>query len=106
MNQDLLAKVTTGLADAIGSDCGLGARVRLDFGADGSVLIDARGVPNRITNEPGDADCTLQIAIADFVDMAQGRLNGTAAFMTGRLTIRGDMALAVRFGGVLRRKEG
>ncbi len=104
MNQDLLNKVTTGLADAIGEDCGLGARVRLDFGPYGTVLIDARDVPNRVTNEAGDADCTLQISIGDFVEMAQGRLNGTAAFMTGRLKIKGDMALAVRFGTMLRKQ--
>lgn len=104
MNQELLTRVTAGLAEAIGSDCGLGARVRLDFGADGMILIDARGVPNRVTNEQAEADCTLQIAIGDFVEMAQGRLNGTTAFMTGRLKIKGDMALAIRFGGVLKRK--
>lgn len=104
MNRELLAKVTSGLADAIGRDCGLDARVRLDFGDDGIVLVDARGVPNRVTNEAGDADCTLHIAIGDFVEMAQGRLNGTMAFMTGRLKIKGDMALAVRFGSVLSKK--
>lgn len=103
MNSELLAKVTTGLADAVGADCGLGARVRLDFGDDGTVLIDGRAVPNRVSNEAGDADCTLKIGIGDFVDMAQGRLSGTTAFMTGRLKIKGDMALAVRFGNVLKK---
>jgi putative sterol carrier protein len=104
MNRELLDKVTAGLVQAIGRDSGLNACIRLDFGPDGGVLIDGRTVPNRIANEPGDADCTLQIAIADFVEMAQGRLNGTTAFMTGRLKIKGDMALAVRFGNVLRKK--
>ncbi len=104
MNRGLLDKVTAGLVQAIGDDSGLDARVRLDFGPDGTVLIDGRSTPNRVTNEPGDADCTLQIAIADFVEMAQGQLSGTTAFMTGRLKIRGDMALAVRFGSVLKKK--
>lgn len=104
MNQELLTKVTAGLAGAIGEDCGLNGRVRLDFGPDGTVLVDARARPNRVTSDGGEADCTLQIAIADFVEMAQGRLNGTTAFMTGRLKIRGDMALAVRFGNVLKKK--
>lgn len=104
MNRELLEKVTTGLADVVGGNCGLDARVRLDFGPDGTVLIDGRSMPNRVTNDAGDADCTLQIAIDDFVEMAQGRLNGTSAFMTGQLKIKGDMALAVRFGAVLKKK--
>jgi putative sterol carrier protein len=40
--------------------------------------------------------CTVIIAAADFVNLASGKLNPTAAFMSGKLKIKGDMAQAMR----------
>ena len=39
---------------------------------------------------------TLSMAAGDYVDLAEGRLNGQAAFMTGKLKIQGDMGLALK----------
>jgi putative sterol carrier protein len=38
----------------------------------------------------------LKMKLADFVAMAEGRLNGQEAFMTGRLRIEGDMAFMMQ----------
>ena len=38
---------------------------------------------------------------ADFVDLATGKLDGTA-FMSGKLKVRGDMGLAMKLQGILR----
>ncbi len=39
---------------------------------------------------------TLTMSAPDWVDMAHGKLNGQTAFMTGKLKLKGDMALAMR----------
>lgn len=43
---------------------------------------------------------TLTMAASDFLDVANGKLNGQAAFMTGKLKIAGDMSLAMKIGAI------
>ena len=91
-----LEKVTNGLKEKVGEDCGLGASVKFDFGDDGLLFLDATQVPNVVNNEDGEAQCTMTISISDFIDMASGELNGTTAFMTGKLKLQGDMGIAMK----------
>jgi putative sterol carrier protein len=42
------------------------------------------------------------MADTDFVDLATGKLDGTAAFMSGKLKIKGDMGLAMKLQSILR----
>ena len=46
-------------------------------------------------------DCTLNIGTEDFLNMVSGNLNGTQAFMTGRLKISGNMGLALKLQSIL-----
>lgn len=46
-------------------------------------------------------DCTLQLSSEDFEKMARGNLNGTQAFMSGKLKIKGNMGLALKLQDVL-----
>lgn len=48
-----------------------------------------------------EADCTLTMSGADFKDMVEGNLNGTKAFMSGRLKIKGNMGLALKLQQIL-----
>lgn len=48
-----------------------------------------------------EADCTLQLSSDDFEKMARGNLNGTQAFMSGKLKIKGNMGLALKLQDVL-----
>ena len=96
-----LQQVTEGMRERVGEDCGLGASVKWDFG-DGTFLhLDASQVPNVVSNEDGDADCTLKISMDDFLAMTAGELDGTTAFMSGKLKIEGDMGIAMKLQGVL-----
>jgi putative sterol carrier protein len=54
---------------------------------------------------PGAAEnpnTTISMKDTDFVDLATGKLDGTAAFMSGKLKIKGDMGLAMKLQGILR----
>jgi putative sterol carrier protein len=48
-----------------------------------------------------DADVTMTADTDTFRAILDGNLNPTAAFMTGRLRIAGDMGAAMRLGSVL-----
>ena len=48
-----------------------------------------------------DADCTISCDEPDFVDIVEGRRHLVTAYMQGRVRIRGDMALAQKFHGLL-----
>ncbi|CAC5414625.1 Hydroxysteroid dehydrogenase-like protein 2 [Mytilus coruscus] len=45
---------------------------------------------------PGGADCEMTLDSADFSKMFKGELKAVAAFMSGKLKIKGDMALAMK----------
>ena len=76
-----------------------GKRVKLDFGADGTVMLD--GVAQNVTEEDGAADTTIKVAWADWEAMAAGQLDGMTAFMQGKLKVEGDMGNAMQLQGVL-----
>ncbi|WP_096273961.1 SCP2 sterol-binding domain-containing protein [Paucisalibacillus globulus] len=46
-------------------------------------------------------DCTLVMVKEDFLSMARVDLNGTKAFMSGRLKIKGNMGLALKLQEIL-----
>ena len=81
-----------------------GKRVKLDFGADGVVMLD--GVAQNVTDEDGAADTTIKVAWADWEAMSSGQLDGMTAFMQGKLKVEGDMGNAMQLQGVLAKLRG
>ncbi len=63
----------------------------------GAVIIDANGA--RLGDD--ETDVTLTASPDVFQSMLAGDLNPTAAFMTGKLSVDGDMGAAMRLGGLL-----
>ena len=51
-----------------------------------------------------DADCTISCDEPDFVDIVEGRRQLITSHMQGRVKIRGDMALAQKFHGLVSAK--
>lgn len=96
-----LQEITDGMRERVGDNCGLGATIKFDFGLDGIVMLDAVTVPNVVSNDEADADCVLTISISDFVAMVEGELDGTSAFMMGKLKVDGDMGIAMKLQGIL-----
>jgi putative sterol carrier protein len=98
-----LEQITNGIRERVGEDCGLGASLKFDFGDDGIVVLDATQVPNVVGNDDQPTDCTMRIALDDFIAMTQGELDGMTAFMMGKLKIEGDMGVAMKLQSVLKR---
>lgn len=48
------------------------------------------------------ADCTLIMSLASFRKFLIGKLSGTAAFMTGKLKIKGDIGRAMKLEKILK----
>ena len=44
----------------------------------------------------GQADVTMTMTTNDFIQMFAGKLNATSAFMSGKLKIKGNLALAMK----------
>lgn len=64
---------------------------------EGAIMLDGNGA--RAADEP--ADVTLSADAETFQGLLAGDLNPTAAFMQGRLTVDGDMGLAMQLGAAL-----
>jgi putative sterol carrier protein len=76
-----------------------GKRVKLDFGSEGTIMLD--GQANQVSEDDGTADTTIKVAWDDWQQMAAGQLDGMTAFMTGKLKVEGDMSNAMQLQGVL-----
>lgn len=71
-----------------------GKKVKLDFGSSGRIFLD--GVANQVTQADDPADTTVQMSFEDFSAMADGKLDPTMAFMSGKLKVLGDMGTAMQ----------
>ena len=76
-----------------------GKRVKLDFGSEGTVMLDGAG--QQVTEEDGPADTTIKVSWEDWQAMSDGKLDGMTAFMQGKLAVEGDMSNAMQLQGVL-----
>jgi putative sterol carrier protein len=71
-----------------------------DGGAYHIVLKDGTGDAG--AGAPDSPNTTISMSADDFVGLATGKLDPTMAFMTGKLKVRGDMALAMKLQNLLR----
>jgi putative sterol carrier protein len=95
------------MGSAIGPNSGLGGTLKFDFGEPGSVYIDGKSTPNTVADGDGkSADCTISVGLDTFDKMIKGELDGTSAFMQGKLRVAGDMGLAMKLGPILQKARG
>ena len=74
----------------------------LDLKGEGFIHINGTSV----TNDDAPADCTVIVSKADLEAIAQGALDPTTAFMTGKLKINGDMSVAMALQPLLTSAKG
>ena len=76
---------------------GLPGTAKFVISGEGALMIDAAGV--RAGDEA--ADVTITADRETFEGLMSGNVNPTAAFMQGKLSIDGDMGLAMQLGAAL-----
>ncbi|MEP2533288.1 SCP2 sterol-binding domain-containing protein [Shimia sp.] len=92
----IVADAVKALTEKLSGDAFDGS-AKFEIEGEGSLVIDADGV--RASDE--DTDVTLSADVDTFQSILEGDLNPTAAFMSGKLTVDGDMGAAMRLGSVL-----
>lgn len=98
---DVIAAAVSLLSGKLDSFDGIARFVIED---EGSIIVDGAGV--RAGGDDGDdegeaADVTLTASRETFESILDGSTSATAAFMSGRLKIDGDMGAAMRLGSAL-----
>jgi len=76
-----------------------GKKVKFDFTDAGKIFLD--GGANTVSTDDNPADTTIKMKLEDFVAMAEGKLDPTAAFMQGKLRVEGDMGVAMQLQSVM-----
>ncbi len=70
---------------------------KFDVAEVGAIVMDSSGA--RVADE--DTDVTLSADADTFQAIFDGDMNPTSAFMTGKLTVDGDMGMAMKLASVL-----
>ena len=84
---------------------GLDAVIQFDLSGDGGGVWHCAIKDGACTVAGGAHDAptmTLSMEAADYVGLISGELDGTVAFMSGKLRIDGDMSLAMRMQSLFR----
>ncbi len=94
---DIVEKAVTAL-NAKMQD-GFDGTAKFEIEDEGEILVDGSGA--RKATPEDEAECTLTASAETFESILSGEMNPTAAFMSGKLAVDGDMGVAMRLGGAL-----
>jgi putative sterol carrier protein len=75
---------------------GLTATYRFEVDGAGTWTVDVDDGRISVSENGGDADCTIATTSETFMKIARGEQNPTAAYMSGRLKVKGDMGQAMK----------
>jgi putative sterol carrier protein len=92
---DIITAAVAALTEKLSS--GFDGVAKFVISGEGTIMMDAAGV------RAGDdeADVTLTADADTFRAILEGDMNPTMAFMTGKLSVDGNMGLAMKLGSVL-----
>lgn len=93
---DLLNQAVEALSNRISAGS-FDSTAKFDIAGEGSIIVDSDGV----RADDGDADVTLLADADTFQQIFEGSLDSTAAFMSGRLRIEGNMGTAMKLASLL-----
>ena len=92
---DIITAAVAALTEKLRS--GFDGVAKFVISGEGAIMMDAAGV--RAGDD--DADVTLTADADTFRAILEGDMNPTTAFMTGKLSVDGNMGLAMKLGSVL-----
>ena len=93
---EVITSAVAALNDKMGGD-GFSGTAKFVIDGEGAIMLDGNGA--RAGDD--DADVTLTADTETFQSILEGDLDATAAFMTGKLSVDGDMGMAMQLGSVL-----
>lgn len=93
----MIDSAVAALAEKMGGEVFDAGSAKFEIEGEGAIIVDGSGV--RAGDE--DADVTLKADADTFNGVLSGDVNPTTAFMTGKLTVDGDMGLAMKLAGLL-----
>lgn len=73
----------------------LGKKLNINLG-DKVIHIDGTGEVNLVSQENSTADCTLHISEENLQQLLNGALDAMSAMMSGKMSIEGDMGVAMK----------
>jgi len=97
-----LENTTQKIADLFGKASEFSDTLIFDFGTDGIVSVNGKTQPPAVSNNKIDSDCTISIALEDFISILDGALDPQMAFMSGKLSVEGNMGIAMNLASVLK----
>ena len=89
--------ITQAVDELKGRVDGFDGSIKVVIEGEGALMIDGDGV--RAGDE--EAACTMTADAETFQGMLTGDVNPTSAFMTGKLSVDGDMGQAMKLGSIL-----
>lgn len=93
---DVVNAAVVALKEKLGDE-GFDGSAKFVIEDEGNIVIDGSGV--HAGDE--DTDVTLTASAETFQEILEGELNPTTAFMSGKLSVDGDMGTAMKLAGVL-----
>lgn len=96
-----LEDTTKKIKDLFGKAQGFSDTLTFDFGTDGKISINGGKSPPEVSNAELDCDCTILVSLADLNDILDGSLNAQMAFMSGKLSVEGNMGIAMNLTSIL-----
>lgn len=97
---EAIAKAVEALTEKL-KDSDYSGTAKFEIVGEGSVMVDGSQSPPAIAAGDGDADVTISAEQDVFADMMAGDLDPTSAYMSGKLSIDGDMGQAMKLAQLL-----
>jgi putative sterol carrier protein len=79
----------------------LGYKVKFAIGDEGVILVDAAQTPPTLSNDDGEADCTIRLSEDRLAQLIDGRLSPTLAYTLGQIKVEGSLGVAMKLASLL-----